>query len=329
MISAPDFNKKQIVFLFCNNGEKIAFRNENIIVKQKDGSIKFQCSCYRIFIIYVVGHCSITTVLIQKAKKYGFHIALLTSSFKLYSSIGAPKDGNTMLKKKQYSYNGNAIATLIVKNKIYTQLKTLEEVRNKSEAVKEAIEGIRKCYMSCEEDDDVNSLMAYEGTASKLYFKNHFNNILWSGRKPRIKADSVNCVLDIGYTLLFAFIEALLEAYGFDTYCGVLHKQFYMRKSLVCDLVEPFRFLIDKAVKKAYNLKQIQEDDFDVINRQYRLKWEKTADYTAFLMRPIIDNKDGIFLYIQAYYRSFMKEQSIEEYPFFCGGVVKYDSYKL
>ena len=64
--------------------------------------------------------------------------------------------------------------------------------------------------------------MAYEGLASKLYFRNHFNNVLWIGRKPRIKRDYVNAVLDIGYTILFSFIDALLSCYGFDTYCGVI-----------------------------------------------------------------------------------------------------------
>ena len=60
--------------------------------------------------------------------------------------------------------------------------------------------------------------MAYEGLASKLYFRNHFNNVLWIGRKLRIKRDYVNAVLDIGYTILFSFIDALLSCYGFDTY---------------------------------------------------------------------------------------------------------------
>lgn len=77
-------------------------------------------------------------------------------------------------------------------------------------------------------------------------------------------------------------LEVLLESYGFDTYCGVLHKQFYMRKSLVCDIVEPFRVLIDDAVKKAINLKQIKEEDFIVIQNQYRLKWEHSPNMLAF-----------------------------------------------
>ena len=124
-----------------------------------------------------------------------------------------------------------------------------------------------------------------------------------------------NATLDIGYTLLFAFIEALLCSYGFDTYCGVMHRQFYMRKSLVCDLVEPFRVIIDHSVKKAINLRQIQEKDFTVVQNQYRLNWDKSSSYVQFLMMPIIEEKDEIFLYVQNYYRAFMKELPAEAYP--------------
>ena len=90
-----------------------------------------------------------------------------------------------------------------------------------------------------------------------------------------------------------------------------------MRKSLVCDLVEPFRCLIDIQVKKSFNLKQIKDDDFIVIKGQYRLKWEKNGEYVGFLTKPLLDRKEDIFCYIQDYYRAFMKQLPLDEYPVF------------
>ena len=87
-----------------------------------------------------------------------------------------------------------------------------------------------------------------------------FEGLNWKGRKPRIKFDYINSSLDIGYTVLFTFIEVIANSFGFDIYVGVLHKQFYMRKSLICDFVEPFRTIIDEQVKKSINLKQIKEE---------------------------------------------------------------------
>lgn len=317
MFTSHDFSKKQIVFVLFNEGEKMAFSNDNLVIKDAEGKIKFQCSCFRLFIVFAVGHTSITTPLIQKAQKFGFFIVLVTTGFRLYSLIGAEKDGNTLLHKKQYAYEGLGIAKVITTNKMQNQKEELNSVRDKSDAVKEAILSIDEYIKKVPNANTLNELMGLEGLASRAYFRNHFNNILWQGRQPRIKRDYVNSVLDIGYTLLFTFMDALLLSFGFDTYCGVMHRQFYMRKSLVCDMVEPFRPLIDHEVKKAINLKQIKEEHFLEINHQYRLKWEKSADYVRILMKPLIENKESIFVYVKSYYRAFMKDLPPEEFPTF------------
>jgi CRISPR-associated protein Cas1 len=68
MLERTDFSKKQLVFVFSTQGEKLAFKNDNLIVKSKEGKTKYQITCYRIFILYVVGETSITTGLIRRAK---------------------------------------------------------------------------------------------------------------------------------------------------------------------------------------------------------------------------------------------------------------------
>ena len=64
MFTAPDFKKKQIVFVMFHEGDKLAFNNDNLVVKDADGKVKLQCTCYRLFLVFAVGHTSITSVLI-------------------------------------------------------------------------------------------------------------------------------------------------------------------------------------------------------------------------------------------------------------------------
>ena len=320
MFTAPDFSKKQIVFVLFNEGEKMAFSNDNLVVKDANGKIKFQCTCYRLFLVFAVGHTVMTSVILQKAQKFGFFIAMMTPGFRLYALLGAEKNGHTLLHRKQYGYTGVGIARAIVKNKIENQVWELKRVRNKNDSVKDAIVRINAYIQNLSKTENLQEMMAYEGLASKLYFKNHFNNVEWKGRQPRLKRDYVNAALDIGYTLLFTFMDALLSSFGFDTYCGVMHREFYMRKSLVCDMVEPFRPLIDRAVKKAINLKQIKAEDFMVLKGQYRLKWDESARYISFLMQPLMDNKESIFVYVQSYYRAFLKGLSETHFPVYSTG---------
>ncbi len=163
----------------------------------------------------------------------------------------------------------------------------------------------------------LKSILGIEGSAARIYFREMFSEFNWSARRPRVKHDIINSLMDIGYTLLFNMIEAMISIYGFDKYHGVYHQQFYQRKSLVCDLVEPFRPLIDLRIKKAMNLKQIHTQDFDIVQGQFRLFGKNAVPYITWLMEPLITQKDEMFLYIRNYYRAFMKNKPIDEYPFF------------
>ncbi|HOM88093.1 MAG TPA: CRISPR-associated endonuclease Cas1, partial [Spirochaetota bacterium] len=133
----------------------------------------------------------------------------------------------------------------------------------------------------------------------------------------RTKIDTTNTLLDIGYTFLFNIMDAMLNLYGFDVYRGVYHRNFYQRKSLVCDMVEPFRCIIDKKIKNAYNLGQIKAADFTESRGQYFLNHDKNKEYTGWLLQEIMKYKKDMFVYVQKYYRAFMKEKPIKDYPEF------------
>lgn len=317
MLSANDFSKKQIIFLFTNTGEKLSFSNDNIVIKDKEGKIKHQSTCYRLFMVCVVGNISITSGLIQRSKKFGFVICLISTTFRVYEIIGSRMEGNTMLRKRQYEYTQNDIGRKIEQNKIANQMDTLKNIRKKTEEIKEGIEFLQDMIDKLNEPLNYLEVMGIEGNAARVYFTRVFNNVKWNGRKPRIKNDYINVTLDIGYTMLFNIVDAILQIYGFDTYYGVFHKCFYMRKSLVCDLMEPMRPIVDYSVRKAINLEQCKKEDFEVYDNRWVLKYKMNSKYIQFLMKDILEYKDEIFVYIQKYYRFFMKMKSVEELPRF------------
>lgn len=317
MLSANDFSKKQIIFLFTNTGEKLSFSNDNIVIKDKEGKIKHQSTCYRLFMVCVVGNISITSGVIQRSKKFGFAICLMSTTFRVYEIIGSRMEGNTMLRKRQYEYTQNDIGRKIEQNKIANQMDTLKNIRKKTEEIKEGIEFLQDMIDKLNEPLNYLEVMGIEGNAARVYFTRVFNNVKWNGRKPRIKNDYINVTLDIGYTMLFNIVDAILQIYGFDTYYGVFHKCFYMRKSLVCDLMEPMRPIVDYSVRKAINLEQCKKEDFEVYDNRWVLKYKMNSKYIQFLMKDILEYKDEIFVYIQKYYRFFMKMKSVEELPRF------------
>ena len=188
MMTLPDFEKKQIIYVFLIIGEKISFKNDNLIVTAVDGSIRLQVTCYRIYMLCIVGSFTITTGLIQRSHKFGFPIFLLAAGFKVYDKLGAKMEGNVLLRKLQYKYSGLELAIAIINNKVVNQLSILENRRNKSEELIHDIEKIKEKEKSLKTfDKTLQELLSIEGNVAKLYFKHQFDNVDWKGRKPRIK----------------------------------------------------------------------------------------------------------------------------------------------
>ena len=105
--------------------------------------------------------------------------------------------------------------------------------------------------------------------------------------------------------------------YGFDVYVGILHTQFFHRKSLVCDLEEPFRPSVDAAILKSLNLGQVSEKDFWKNQNQFILPWKNSKKYVGIILDEFIKRKNEIFIFFQSYYRAFVRGKSAEDFPIF------------
>ena len=318
MMTRPDFMEKQVLCLESTEAKRLSFRNSNLVLTNEDGKIILQHSCHKIFVVFIRGEFTITSQLLKNAKKFSFPIAFLSYSLRPYFIFNTGTEGNFLLRKMQYSCTHELeIAKHVISNKISNQLRLMQSVRYKTKGEKESVSAMQELLEAVQSAENGQALLGVEGTASKLFFQVYLKNMDFKGRKPRIKPDIYNTLLDIGYTYLFQFIEANLNLYGFDTYCGFYHKLFFQRKSLVCDIIEPFRCIIDKRLRVSHNLKQIQESDFIFSKSRFELKRDSAKKYTELFLRTILEHKEAIFLYVQSYYRSFIKKKEISQYPVF------------
>ena len=97
MMNVNEFEKKQILFAFLNQGEKVSFSNDNIVIKDAEGKIKHQSTCYRLFAVFICGHMTVTSGLIERSHRFGFPIILMSPSLKVYEFIGGKMEGNVVL----------------------------------------------------------------------------------------------------------------------------------------------------------------------------------------------------------------------------------------
>ena len=117
----------------------------------------------------------------------------------------------------------------------------LTALKNKIEALNvESLKDLRK------------SILGIEGKASEHYFREVFKLLpenLRIGKRRDWKAyDGVNNTFNLAYTLLkFKVHSAVLKAH-LEPYLGFIHSEQFGKPSLVCDMVELYRYLIDSYI---------------------------------------------------------------------------------
>lgn len=121
----------------------------------------------------------------------------------------------------------------IVKNKILNQSLLLNKIKNDkydllTSYIDEVVSG-----------DKTNR----EGHAAKVYF-----NALFGKDFVRNNNDNINAALNYGYAILLSTINKEVITGGYLTQLGIHHKNEFNEFNLSCDLMEPFRVIVDNFV---------------------------------------------------------------------------------
>ncbi len=115
-------------------------------------------------------------------------------------------------------------------------------------------------------------LRGFEGMAARDYFQG-FSKLfsdspfVWKGRNRQPPRDPINSMLSLGYTLLLNECISAIEVIGLDVHAGMLHggeeHSDYGKPSLALDLMEEFRYLVDRLVVRLMLSGDFMMGDFE------------------------------------------------------------------
>ena len=112
----------------------------------------------------------------------------------------------------------------------------------------------------------LDQLRGLEGAAAAMYFEAYFSAfapaLRATGRNRRPPRDPVNAVLSLSYTMLYAQATAACWDAGLDPALGALHTLSHGRAALACDLMEPYRPLVDLWVWQLFRDGQLRDEHF-------------------------------------------------------------------
>lgn len=144
----------------------------------------------------------------------------------------------------------------IVKDKIQKQAYNIYDISIKEQLLK---------YMEEVEKGDVTNR---EGHAAKIYF----NNVFGKGF-VRNSDNEINIYLNYGYSILLSQINRVIVSKGYLTQVGIHHKNDFNQFNLSCDLIEPFRPLVD-ATAKQVNKENYKEIMVNMLHKRIKIGGE-------------------------------------------------------
>ncbi len=140
---------------------------------------------------------------------------------------------------------------------------------------------LEKLEMECEniiKSESTDEIRGHEGFATRIIYDNIKTMIKEEDfkfiKREKEMPDRINSLLNFGYALLFIRINLIVKSLGLDPYIGFLHSPENRYESLTCDIQEPFRARIVRAIIRVVNLKIIQKDDFIEKKGALYLKYE-------------------------------------------------------
>lgn len=139
--------------------------------------------------------------------------------------------------RKQIKWNDDvkaAVWTEIVAEKIRQQAAFLKELNKTDEA---------DMLFRYREELEYNDASNREGHAAKVYF-----NALFGLQFTRSTECLTNAALNYGYSILLSAFNRECAALGYSTQLGLFHNNQFNYFNLSCDLMEPFRVLVDRMV---------------------------------------------------------------------------------
>lgn len=281
--------------------------------------------------IIIKGNSQISCNIFRKLGEKGIGIIFLSGRTNTPTLFMARPHNDATRRITQYLLSREprfklAFSKMLMRLKLQMQSRWIWEISQQTakQGMKDTIKEIYQNKINIQHQENISQLMGLEGRTALIYFAALSDylppELEFHKRTRRPPADPFNAIISLSYTILHSEIVLSLYSAGFDPYIGFYHSIDYSRESLACDIIEPFRPIIDKWATSLFINKTLTITDFDTIGnacllgKEGRIKFYSEYEQKAKEWRKILTiNNQGLTEIIK-WVKSQPQEQLIQEY---------------
>lgn len=238
-----------------SKSSKLDLKLGYMVVRDSEETIRVHISEITVLIIENTAS-SITTALLNELTKQKIKVIFCDEkrnpSSELVSYYGCHDTSMKIRDQLEWlSIHKQTIWTAIVREKIKNQRDNLYYF-NLSE-----YQLLEQYLEQLEFNDETNR----EGHAAKVYF-----NAMFGKSFSRSDECAINAMLDYGYSIILSCVNREIVSNGYITQIGLFHDNMFNQFNLSCDIMEPFRTIIDRKVREVMPTK-FEKDEKAIVLR--------------------------------------------------------------
>jgi CRISPR-associated protein Cas1 len=270
---------------------QLVINTPGTMITQKDGIFRlkqndrrFDISPLKVESIVLTNKALLSSQAVSLALEHSIDIIFLDGYGDPVGRIWFSKLGSTaLIRRRQLAAEineelGLKLVSEMIQQKINNQNQFLKKLMysrpNKTEIFAGPLDSIKQASKSLDKltekttDNIRNRLMGVEGTCGRAYFQ-CISKLLpekyqFERRSRQPAKDPFNAVLNYCYGILYSRVEKACILAGLDPYVGFLHTDNYNKKSLVFDLIEPFRIFAEQVTVYLFTGRKINDAYFDI-----------------------------------------------------------------
>ena len=153
-----------------------------------------------------------------------------------------------------------------------------------------------RAYLCEVQDNDISNR---EGHAAKVYF-----NCLLGAGNGRKTGGFINGCLNYGYAILLSAFNREIVASGYLTQLGIWHDNEFNEFNLACDLMEPFRVVVDRtALHLEEGDKDFKKKMANILNYKTLIDGKNTTldlairQFTRSVFRALEEQDEGLLVF--------------------------------
>lgn len=244
---------------------------------------KQKISANKVESILITTGVSFSSDAIELAMQHNIDVVFLDKFGNPYARVWQPKLGSTtLIRRRQLEIAETDLGLQLVaewiRQKLDNQIEFLQELsRHRDKKADQIADCLQKIEQSRDKlsrlqgsiEEKRSEIMGLEGSSGRTYFAALAmlvpERFAFEGRSRQPAKDEFNAMLNYSYGILYSLVEKACILAGLDPFVGFLHTDNYNKKSLVFDLIEPYRIIGDKTVFYLFSKRQVNKEYFDPI----------------------------------------------------------------